>query len=200
MEGARRSRAARRTRRSSDAIGADTIDEALIRQKSAEAAAVDADIAVARAHARAEVFQILTADQKAQLKTMQAQMKEHARTATAAGRDGQKLEANEVRSGSSKLFSFSLRTSTSDFDQTLTASTMCFGGDAEPLEQLFGFAAARNLADREAVNREPGVGHRFRHRVANAARRVVIFDGDQMAAGRAAGGDQRRPRPPAQTE
>lgn len=56
------------------AISADTIDEATIRQKSAEAAAVEADIAVARAHARAEVGQILTADQKAQLKTMQAEM------------------------------------------------------------------------------------------------------------------------------
>ena len=58
------------------AISADTIDEATIRQKSAEAAAVEADIAVARAHARAEVWQILTADQKAQLKTMQAEMKQ----------------------------------------------------------------------------------------------------------------------------
>ena len=58
------------------AISADTIDEALIRQKSAETAAVDADMAVARAHARAEVFQLLTADQKAQLKTMQAEMKQ----------------------------------------------------------------------------------------------------------------------------
>jgi Spy/CpxP family protein refolding chaperone len=56
------------------AISADTIDEATIRQKSAEAAAVEADIAVARAHARGEVWQILTADQKAQLKTMQAEM------------------------------------------------------------------------------------------------------------------------------
>jgi Spy/CpxP family protein refolding chaperone len=56
------------------AISADTIDEATIRQKSADAAAVDADVAVARAHARAEVLQILTADQKAQLKTMQAEM------------------------------------------------------------------------------------------------------------------------------
>ncbi len=56
------------------AISADTIDEATIRQKSAEAAAVEADIAVARAHARAEVWQILTADQKTQLKTMQAEM------------------------------------------------------------------------------------------------------------------------------
>ena len=56
------------------AIMADTVDEATIRQKSAEASAVDADVAVARAHAHAEVFQILTADQKAQLKTRQAEM------------------------------------------------------------------------------------------------------------------------------
>jgi protein CpxP len=58
-----------------DAIIADTIDEASIRQKSAEVAAIDADLAVARAHAHAEVFQILTADQKAQVKKMQADMK-----------------------------------------------------------------------------------------------------------------------------
>ena len=57
------------------AVTADTIDEATIRQASAEVAAVEADAAVARAHAHAEVFQILTADQKAQLKTMQAEMK-----------------------------------------------------------------------------------------------------------------------------
>ena len=56
-------------------IAADTVDEAAIRQKSADASAVDADIAVARAHAHAEVFQILTADQKAQVKSMQAEMK-----------------------------------------------------------------------------------------------------------------------------
>lgn len=35
-----------------EAIAADAVDEALIRQKSAEASAVDADAAVARAHAR----------------------------------------------------------------------------------------------------------------------------------------------------
>jgi Spy/CpxP family protein refolding chaperone len=58
------------------AVSADTIDEGTIRQKSAESAAVEADIAVARAHARAEVLQILTADQKAQLKTMQTEMKQ----------------------------------------------------------------------------------------------------------------------------
>jgi len=56
------------------AISAESIDEATIRRKSAEAAAVDADVAVARAHARAEVWQILTADQKAQLKTMETDM------------------------------------------------------------------------------------------------------------------------------
>ena len=55
------------------AITANTINEAVIRQKSAEVAAVDADLAVARAHAFSEALQILTTDQKAQLKTMQAQ-------------------------------------------------------------------------------------------------------------------------------
>ena len=58
------------------AVTADTIDDGLIRQKSAEVAAVDADMAVARAHAHAEVFQILTADQKAQIKKRQAEMKD----------------------------------------------------------------------------------------------------------------------------
>ena len=58
-----------------DAVTADVANEALIRQTSAEASAVDADMAVARAHSRAEVLQILTADQKAQLKAMQAEMK-----------------------------------------------------------------------------------------------------------------------------
>jgi protein CpxP len=50
------------------AVVADTIDEALIRQKSAEVAAVEADMAVARARARAEVFQILTPEQRAKVK------------------------------------------------------------------------------------------------------------------------------------
>jgi Spy/CpxP family protein refolding chaperone len=52
-------------------VMADTIDEASIRQKSAEVAAVDADAAVMRAHA--EALQILTADQQAQLKTLISQ-------------------------------------------------------------------------------------------------------------------------------
>jgi len=56
------------------AITADTINDTLVRQKSAEVAAVEADAAVARAHAHAEVLQILTADQKAQLKEAQSRM------------------------------------------------------------------------------------------------------------------------------
>jgi Spy/CpxP family protein refolding chaperone len=49
------------------AVNAEPLDEALIRQKSSEVAAVDADMAVARARTRAEVFKILTAEQKATL-------------------------------------------------------------------------------------------------------------------------------------
>ena len=68
-----------RERASRDAVNgavmADPIDEGAIRQKAADAAFVDADMAVARAHARAEVFQILTAEQKAKVKEMQTQMK-----------------------------------------------------------------------------------------------------------------------------
>jgi len=57
------------------AISADTVNDALVRQKSAEVAAVEADAAVARAHAHAEVVQILTAEQKAQLKDLQTRIK-----------------------------------------------------------------------------------------------------------------------------
>jgi protein CpxP len=59
-----------------DAVTADKVDDALIRQKSAEVAAVDADMAVARAHAHAEVLQLLTDDQRAQIKKRQADMKD----------------------------------------------------------------------------------------------------------------------------
>ena len=54
-----------------EAITADVADEALVRQKASEASVVDADVAVARARTHAEVLQILTVDQKAQLKTME---------------------------------------------------------------------------------------------------------------------------------
>ena len=69
-----------------DAVNADTVDDGIIRQKSAEAAFVDADMAVARAHARAEVFQMLTAEQKAKVKETQTQMK----NMRAAGKDARR--------------------------------------------------------------------------------------------------------------
>jgi Spy/CpxP family protein refolding chaperone len=50
------------------AVMADPIDDAAIRQKSADVAAVDADMAVAAAHVRTEVFQVLTPDQRDQAK------------------------------------------------------------------------------------------------------------------------------------
>jgi protein CpxP len=58
------------------AVTADTVDEGLIRQRSAEVAAVEADMAVARARAHAEVFQLLTPEQKTQAKTLQSQVQE----------------------------------------------------------------------------------------------------------------------------
>jgi len=59
------------------AIMADTIDEALIRSKSAELGFVQADVAVASARARAEVWQILTPEQQAQAKKLQADFSAH---------------------------------------------------------------------------------------------------------------------------
>jgi Spy/CpxP family protein refolding chaperone len=70
-----------------DAVTADTMDEALIRSRSADAGLVDADMAVARAHAYGEVLQILTADQKTKLKAMQAEMKTRMKNRQAARRD-----------------------------------------------------------------------------------------------------------------
>jgi periplasmic protein CpxP/Spy len=74
-----------------DAVTADTIDDGLIRQKSAEVAAVDADMAVARAHAHADALQILTADQRAQVKKRQAELKDRMKNRQ-EGRRGHLLE------------------------------------------------------------------------------------------------------------
>ena len=60
------------------AVTAETFDEATIRSRSTEVAAVQADMAVARARIRAEVLQVLTSEQQAQLKQMQAQMQQRA--------------------------------------------------------------------------------------------------------------------------
>lgn len=54
------------------AITGDTFDEAAVRTKAADVAAVDTDAAVARARVFNEVYQILTPDQQKQLKTLQA--------------------------------------------------------------------------------------------------------------------------------
>ena len=58
-----------------DAIMADKLDDATIRTKASELAAVEADIAVASAHARAEAWQILTPEQQTQAKQFQTEIK-----------------------------------------------------------------------------------------------------------------------------
>jgi len=58
------------------AITSGAFDEALIRTRAADVAAVEADETVLRARIYAEVLQILTSDQQAKLKTMQAEMQQ----------------------------------------------------------------------------------------------------------------------------
>lgn len=59
------------------AIAADSVDETAIRTRAAEVAAVEADMAVLRARVRAEVVQILTADQLSALKDLRARARPH---------------------------------------------------------------------------------------------------------------------------
>ncbi len=54
-------------------VTADTVDEAAIRAKSAEVAAVQADAAVLRARVHQDVFSVLTAEQQAKAKELRAQ-------------------------------------------------------------------------------------------------------------------------------
>ncbi len=56
------------------AITADPFDENLVRARASDLAAVDADATVFHARIRNEVYQILTSDQKAELKKDQARM------------------------------------------------------------------------------------------------------------------------------
>jgi Spy/CpxP family protein refolding chaperone len=58
------------------AINGDVFDESAVRTRAADAAAIDADMAVARARIYAEVFQILTPEQQAQAKKLQEEMRE----------------------------------------------------------------------------------------------------------------------------
>jgi Spy/CpxP family protein refolding chaperone len=58
------------------ATTSDSFDEATVRTKSAEAAAIDADMAVMHARVYNEVYQILTPDQQKQLKQVRAEMQQ----------------------------------------------------------------------------------------------------------------------------
>jgi len=71
-------RAAAARKALNDATAADPIDENAIRQASAGVAAVQADSAVARAHVRSEIFQVLTPDQQAQARQLLGQMRQRA--------------------------------------------------------------------------------------------------------------------------
>lgn len=53
-----------------------SFDETVIRTRAADVAAADADEAVLRGQIYAQVFQVLTPDQQAQLKTMQTEMQQ----------------------------------------------------------------------------------------------------------------------------
>jgi len=64
------------------AVTGTTFDEAAVRTKAADVAAVEADAAVARAKGFSEIFQILTPEQQTRLKEMQANMEKR----MAAGR------------------------------------------------------------------------------------------------------------------
>ena len=55
------------------AVTADTVDEGAIRARAADLAVVESDMAVARARVHADVLQILTSEQKAKLKELQAE-------------------------------------------------------------------------------------------------------------------------------
>lgn len=73
------------------AVTADVFDESAVRTRAAEVAAIDADMAVARARIYADVFQILTPEQQALAKKRQAEMKqrEEQRRANRLGKAGQ---------------------------------------------------------------------------------------------------------------
>jgi len=61
------------------------VNESVIRDKSAQLAAIEADLAVARAHVHAEVLQLLTDDQKTKLKELESRRP----TPPPSGRRGQ---------------------------------------------------------------------------------------------------------------
>jgi protein CpxP len=68
-------------------VTADTVDEAAIRAKSAELAAIQADAAVLRARLHQEVFNLLTAEQQAKARELRAQMQDRLRERAQNRRD-----------------------------------------------------------------------------------------------------------------
>jgi protein CpxP len=57
-----------------EAVNSGEVNESLIRQRSSEAGAVEADAAVARARVRAEVLQLLTPEQQAKARELAARV------------------------------------------------------------------------------------------------------------------------------
>ena len=71
------------------AITGQTFDEATVRTRAADVAAIDADAAVAQARGFAEIYQILTTEQQTKLKAVQAKMQERMASGQAGrGRGG----------------------------------------------------------------------------------------------------------------
>jgi periplasmic protein CpxP/Spy len=77
------------------AVETSPVNESLIRSTTQELADVQADAAIAQAHVRAEIFAILTADQKAQLSKMQADRQ--ARAEQMRQRAQQRLQQRQQR-------------------------------------------------------------------------------------------------------
>lgn len=69
-------------------IQADTIDDAAIRAQSAKVAAIQADLAVQRAHSSQEIRALLTPEQVQKFKTLQAKRDKHHGKHRACGPDG----------------------------------------------------------------------------------------------------------------
>lgn len=67
-------------------IEADTLDEAAVRAKSVEVAAAEADAAILNAKVRAQTLQVLTAEQQAKLKELQASREAQPRKQRGPGR------------------------------------------------------------------------------------------------------------------
>lgn len=67
-------------------IEADMLDEAAVRAKSIEVAAAEADAAILNAKVRAQTLQVLTAEQQAKLKELQASREAQPRKQRGPGR------------------------------------------------------------------------------------------------------------------